>query len=697
MEPVPRRTVAANELAARGSLVTPSAGPDSSVRASTRNNRPVAASDFSGGSPGGCQLERIQPTARKRRGGSRRACNECKQQKLRCDIVQVPSSACSRCKRLQIDCKVEPTFKRISKRRRNAEMEKEIADLRRRLANSGDQIPTAFEANASDGMNQSSEDVFCDPNSSPSTRDGSLSVPVEPRSSPLHTPLVLQRPDASMLLQEGNAWRLEDISLSRVRVARLFEQFFKYYHPFLPLLDPLKGADEYLHRSALLAWTIICVASRRAPSEPGLLISLSAPFSRLLWSTITSVPQNYHVVKALCLLCTWPLPTTSQRTDPTFMLSGLMMQVAMQLGLHRPVQAEEFTTFRMEVRGEELKDRLQTWVICNIVAQNVATGYGQPPGTIYDWALEPASLKDADYRLPEELRVRLRIEKFCDRVAKGLYSSKPEPAEFVSSEKLVIVRILESELKEMELEFGQDISQINMIHLRAADLHLRYFVFLSSNARSEDLIHLFVATTSFLGRVLDLETSPGDLLSHSSNYILQMIVSAAFALMKLLKSPFSRHIDLEHGKLLFNGAISAIRRISVMDHDRPIRLADVLAQMWNANGSESASSDDALQLKVRCRMSMSHVYDTVWRWRQRFKPIKSSEDIQSVSANPNMLPTGPAPTQQDNSLSGQTLIPSPHFGQNEGFISEASFSDVFDSLNWVFDGIPGSFCAPPGI
>lgn len=146
-------------------------------------------------------------------------------------------------------------------------------------------------------------------------------------------------------------------------------RFFKYYHPFLPLLDPLKGADEYLHRSALLAWTIICVASRRAPSEPGLLISLSAPFSRLLWSTITSVPQNYHVVKALCLLCTWPLPTTSQRTDPTFMLSGLMMQVAMQLGLHRPVQAEEFTTFRMEVRGEELKDRLQTWVICNIVAQ----------------------------------------------------------------------------------------------------------------------------------------------------------------------------------------------------------------------------------------------------------------------------------------------------------------------------------------
>lgn len=169
-----------------------------------------------------------------------------------------------------------------------------------------------------------------------------------------------------------------------------------------------------------------------------------------------------------------------------------------------------------------------------------------------------------------------------------------------------------------------------MIHLRAAELHLRYFVFLGSNARSDDLTKLFIATTSFLGRVLDLETSPGELIGHAPNYILQMIVSAAFALMKLLKSDFRRHIDFEHGKLLFNGAISAIRRISVMDHDRPVRLADILAQMWNAGSPEDSAGGDALQLKIRCRMSMSHVYDTVWRWRQRFRPMKSVEDTQGM-------------------------------------------------------------------
>lgn len=67
-------------------------------------------------------------------------------------------------------------------------------------------------------------------------------------------------------------------------------------------------------------------------------------------------------------------------------------------------------------------------------------------------------MKDADYRLPGDLAIRLRIEKFCDRVTKALYSSKPEPVEFVSADKLVIVQILESELREMEVEFGRDIS-----------------------------------------------------------------------------------------------------------------------------------------------------------------------------------------------------------------------------------------------
>lgn len=51
------------------------------------------------------------------------------------------------------------------------------------------------------------------------------------------------------------------------------------------------------------------------------------------------------------------------------MLCGMMVQVAMQLGLHRPSHTQDFSKFRVELIEEELRDKVQTWAICNIVAQ----------------------------------------------------------------------------------------------------------------------------------------------------------------------------------------------------------------------------------------------------------------------------------------------------------------------------------------
>ena len=79
---------------------------------------------------------------------ARKACNECRQQKvgedcivwtgkqkyncqphartwwliqgelqLRCDAIQEPYSACSRCLRLKIDCKTDSTFRRVQRRK----------------------------------------------------------------------------------------------------------------------------------------------------------------------------------------------------------------------------------------------------------------------------------------------------------------------------------------------------------------------------------------------------------------------------------------------------------------------------------------------------------------------------------------------------------------------------------------------------
>lgn len=54
---------------------------------------------------------------------------------LRCDVLTQPTyMSCDRCRRLSLECKIDSDFKRIGKRSKNAEMEREIVELRKQLA-----------------------------------------------------------------------------------------------------------------------------------------------------------------------------------------------------------------------------------------------------------------------------------------------------------------------------------------------------------------------------------------------------------------------------------------------------------------------------------------------------------------------------------------------------------------------------------
>lgn len=146
--------------------------------------------------------------------------------------------------------------------------------------------------------------------------------------------------------------------------------------------------DYYFNLSPVLGWTVVLIAARRYPPDSQLLTKLIAPYHKLLWATIAEMPQRYHVVKALALLCTWPIPLTMEHfnyktgvsntagsglglseMDPTFMLSGVMMQIALQTGLHRANYAQDFSKQCRNIPQAEIGDRQLTWAICNITAQ----------------------------------------------------------------------------------------------------------------------------------------------------------------------------------------------------------------------------------------------------------------------------------------------------------------------------------------
>lgn len=292
----------------------------------------------------------------------KRACNECRQQKLKCDVVPEPYERCARCTRLKLECRIDANFKRVGKRSKTAQMEREIIELRKQLADRGATTPldstyVASPPETAQGIQSNHNDLSSVPHQG--LADSLLSLRKGVDTSNLRLASLGSRTTRILGTTILESFQVDD----------LFRQYFTLYHPFLPVLDPDKTPDQYFDLSPLLYWSIIVTAARRYEFEPTLLTGIRDDFSRLIWSTISDVPQNYHVVKALAILCTWPLPTKSTSTDQTFILSGIMMQISLQTGLHRPSHAQDFSRTSVELKEDDIRDRLTTWALCNIVAQ----------------------------------------------------------------------------------------------------------------------------------------------------------------------------------------------------------------------------------------------------------------------------------------------------------------------------------------
>ncbi|CAD6593619.1 MAG: hypothetical protein ASARMPRED_007738 [Alectoria sarmentosa] len=674
MNPLPAalpRSQSSAGSAGNAAAISTTASPTSVKGKRSRKRESSSASELDGyeGSVGD---KRRQP-------GVKRACNECRQQKLRCDVVTEPLyTICTRCRRLNLECKIESNFRRVGKRSKNAEMEREIVELRRQLGLQQAPPPTTgptIKASLSTSASPTISHLPAHMDQYMGSEEAVASL-MDLRSG-LEGGSFLRSPNAQLLLTR----RIGDIVLTHDRVQELFQHFFTCYHPFIPFLDPTRTTDEYYLSSPLLFWTIISVATRRY--DPSLLTSLAVPLSELLWKTIAEVPQNYIVVKALY---------------PTFMLSGLMMQVAMQIGLHRPSHAQDFTKFKVKLREEELRDRVRTWATCNAVAQRVATGYGQPPSTFYDWTLASSGAHEPSFRLPDDVYGRLLIEKFSNKVTKALYSNRLDPVGLVSdNERSVHTTFLTREYEDLEQKLQLD-GSFSLVYLRAAKLHLHLSAFFDSPSSSDyriDLFALWRSTTSFLEAALHVESAAGNVLVFSTNYILQMIIAAGFSLLKLMNSFFASHVDIEYGRNLFNRTIQAIRSISVFNNDLPNRLAEVLAQLWRSSGAGSRrmvaandGTDSSLRLKVKCRMSMSLVFDSVWRWREEFQ-AQGRGNLESAlknPTNPDSAVESSATSLADNNSLAHSALLAGTLTPSDGFGGESHY-EVFDPLNWMLDGL----------
>lgn len=217
---------------------------------------------------------------------------------------------------------------------------------------------------------------------------------------------------------------------------------------------------------------------------------------------------------------------------------------------------------------------------------------------------------------------------------------------------------------------------------------------------------MYIAASSLL---MTLDDMPDSLVLYVPRYVEQMMLAAACTLLKILNSFFANHVDIVQGRTLFAKSVNGLRKLSVRSNDLPQRLAEVMAQLWKSSGAseqrlfkengEGDESDESLQLKVRCRSSLSLLYDAIWRWRERAGE-SGSANLQQAVKNPTAIQSDRT-TPQPGAVVGVTQTMAPSHGLIDAELDANAWDPfggnaVFDPLSWALDGnlglgVPGLF------
>jgi hypothetical protein len=236
------------------------------------------------------------------------------------------------------------------------------------------------------------------------------------------------------------------------------------------------------------------------------------------------------------------------------------------------------------------------------------------------------------------------------------------------------------------------------------------------------LVALYYAATHFLESCFELQGE--DRLKFVPFYIMQMALAAGFALLKLLNSDFAARLPFDQGRSFVLKTIDAMRKTKVMPNDLLDRLAEVLAQLWkessrgrslhsmsqspivgNPNvamfsnqGQRRESNgmlEDPLGLIIRSRMSMSVVFDCVWRWRESQVSGASEQLDATVVNNPTNPDSSTNSTPPPGGIIENPAHSLPNFNPHlntlsmplqlpNGLTSANSF-EIFDPVSWMLE------------
>lgn len=454
-----------------------------------------------------------------------------------------------------------------------------------------------------------------------------------------------QTPELAILppsLNAADVYILGEVKLSHTKAEELHRIFMTQYLPYLPIIQSNSASELYL-QSQLLFWTVCLTASLSEPT-PELYMSLCSLIKQLAIETCwIQTPRSTHIVQALLILGTWPLPNLKVLDDCSYRFVTLAKSLAMQLGLHRGKFIYEFSRTQTSFPDAE-KWRTRTWVSIFINEQIWSTNLGLPPNMNIDYLIEQSR---NDTTLPYSFKCIASLAMFSSKVVNLLGSSVSsadgtlEPKYRVST-----LGILEQELDRLasvELSIPLDseigvtaVSGINSgVGVSEVELYYLYikliiciFAFLPETPGDAQQVYVQKAITTSLRIVAIFEylATLRSIIQYPV-YIRHSVSLSAFALFRLHLYLESHSVDQSFSSKTYliskckRGVASVHRlfklemqRVAGVDNDisRTVKVLEKINALPRKVFAESSASTPTVISKMRSHLGASLFYEMLW-------------------------------------------------------------------------------------
>ncbi|KAL7916132.1 hypothetical protein GGI35DRAFT_21864 [Trichoderma velutinum] len=662
--------------------------------------------------------------------GRVKACNACRQLKLRCDAHPDNYGPCSRCRRTQRDCVVSASFKRRT-RQTKADLQRELDRLRSqyesnqspnstsssgqpyagsaglspgnlssgkrsKLSDAGQLLDTAADG---EGFNAGVDDQPLGTDSPETAKSASIptsswedghSRTAQDSVMPLHTSIeavCLPPTTPSKTYEPQTVSRtLECVELSPRKINGCFSMFCEHYAPAVSgIFDPEKTPNQIYEYSAFLFWAVIYVGARKYHKDPTIVEALALPLARLTRESLFDPEHAISTLQAVLILCLWPLPVDSTFKDQTHAIAGAAMQLAIQKGLPYSSRKQDFVRVALRQPEGDKLFRARLWVYCLIVFQctSLYDGFHFPR------TIDPPGIQH-DYSIFSGLPFHVLYQHRLHRVLTEAFTSIMRTTNLDSTEDSALLNSMIVHFDSQTLQVSpREHDELGRFTLGCARLLIRAFHFFSTpdSERNSGILLTYYISCELIQTAVRLDKSQ-DFALYCSQSQARAIACAAACILRVQRSDLRTQINTDLGEDMYFESIRMSKKRSIQNNDLDSRIATILTQLWSSTRvfKFKDGSTDGLRLFLRGRLSLSVLFDSFWWWRAEF----GGKSNPYVEQEPDRMPSSSTGVGEPSTsaLGTQMLDSTLDLALTTAQLSPSEFlADASDIPDWNWEGL----------